>query len=460
MADFDNIQDLISKIEKERLELYKKQGYTNGKSVAKVDNHTKSIVKPVQKKEEVKPKKTESKPVKVVKAEKPKTEKVKKTEDKPIKVVKVKKPEEKKPEVKKEEKKVEKPVKAKIVKEKKPKTRKKLKISKKAIPIFVVIALSGFLVYKSGLIQNAITKLTTTKYVKENPGVTDETLIEHDYSDIEQPSIEEPIEEPEYIEYISGELLDSGYDFNKDITPSYLKSLNPTLSETTAWIEIPGTKINYPFVFPSVDNINKVEGLRDSISTSVYDDYEYMNMYYLKHTMNDTKSDWGTLYQDVYTEPLNQHSNELSDMSVIYGHHMMDGSMFTGLDRWKKDSDGKYGNEHPFGVIYTDDGLCYKLTFITSRVVSGDDYTNINPGNFNSVEDKQAFIDEVIAQAKKDGNFTLDEYIVDEDTKFMSLVTCSYRQQNDRYVLIGVLEKQAIKDINIDGYEIGKKKER
>ena len=457
MANNGSVQDIIAQMDLERNELYKKYGYTNGSKVVKAEKpkRTPKVEKPVKK---------EEKPIKPTTT---KTE-VKKKEE-PVKVVKSKKVEKPiKPEVKKEEKPIKVKKARKVVKKaekkKTTKPRKNLKVFKKAMPVFIALAAGGAFIIASGVIQNSIDKYREKQYLNAQKTLSAEESLRNSTGYVNYNYQEEPELQPVVIEddteYISGEFIDNGYKFNESLTPEYLKGINPTLSSTTAWIEIPGTKIDYPFVLPSTANIDKVEGLRDSVNRSEYNETDYMNMYFLKHTINDAKSDWGTLYQDIYTQPLNQHSDKLSDMSVIYGHHMQDGSMFTGLDKWKKDKDGTYGAEHPYGVIYTDDGLCYKLTFITSRVVSGNDSSNIHSGDFKSVEDKQAFIDEAIAQAKRDGNFTLDGYTVDEDTKFMSLVTCSYRQQNDRYVLIGVLEKAAIKDITIDGYEIGKKKER
>lgn len=331
---------------------------------------------------------------------------------------------------------------------------------------------AGVITYKSGVIQHSIierneksaefnhkmaenSKKEHKNYMPETSENIEIDIKEQQTSEEDVPFVDGPAPS---VEYISDELLQSGYNF-KDITPEYLKSINPELSKTTAWIEVPGTKINNVFVFPNVDAIDSKPGLIDDIEKSKYDKYEYFNNYYLKHDLAGNETEWGTLYQDVYSVPLNNHTSELADMNIIYGHHMQDGSMFTGLDKWKKDKDGSYNAEHPFGVIYTDDGLCYKLTFVTSMVINGDE-DQLYAGNFADPSQKQAYINSIIEKAKKDGIFTLDEYNINEDTKFMSLVTCSYARKNDRYVLIGVLEKQAIRDIELDGYEIRKEKER
>ena len=433
MTELDEVSKILSDIDADYLEIMKKHGSAK-KRTENIQPVKTKTVEPVKKeaKESIKPiTKTEVKTAK------------KENAAKPVKVKKARK----------------------AKKEKANKDRKNLKFAKNAAAVIATLVLGGGFIFASGVVQNAIEKHREEKFLSDQKVLSSsESLANrntHRGANVEVEGLDtEEVTEPEDVEYISGELFENGYNFNQDITPGYLKRVNPGLSTTTSYLEIPGTKINYEFVFPNTEYIDWFPGLREEINKSGYTDTEYMNMYYLHHSMDDMETEWGTLYQDIYTQPLNQHSDKLSDMSVIYGHHMKDKSMLTGLDNWKKDKDGIYGSEHPFGVIYTDDGLCYKLTFITSRVVSGNDAYSIHAGDFNSVEEKQAFINEVIAQAQREGNFTLDSYDVDENTKFMSLVTCSYEEPNNRYVLIGVLEKAAIKDIYIDGYEIGKEKER
>ena len=361
-----------------------------------------------------------------------------------------------------------KPVKAKKKFNKKKKEKKaKVKRARKVRAGVIIFAIAGLIgtALLTGLPQKGY-QLLEQKRIERNlekkkMPTPMETLNNVQNNNDEQVSVI-PQEEPqEYIEYISGELIDSDYKFDEGITPEYLKSINPTLSANTAWIEIPGTKIDYQVVLPSTENIDKVPGLREAINKSGMDEETYMNNYYLKHTVAGTSSDWGTLYMDIDNEPLDQHTVLLDDVSAIYGHHMMDGSMFTGLDKYKKDKTGSYYAEHPFGVIYTDDGMCYKMNYIGCVVVSGNDSNNIKVGNFNNIYEKQQFIDNFLAMAKEQGYYTAYDHIdVTEDTKFLETITCSYAHDNDRLVPLWQLEKCAIKDINLPGYEVGKGKGR
>ena len=78
--------------------------------------------------------------------------------------------------------------------------------------------------------------------------------------------------------------------------------------ELVGWITVPDTKISYPVVqSPSRPD------------------------YYLNHTFEGKWSAWGAIYVreacDVFKP---------SDNITLYGHHMKDGSMFSGLDKYKK----------------------------------------------------------------------------------------------------------------------------
>lgn len=78
--------------------------------------------------------------------------------------------------------------------------------------------------------------------------------------------------------------------------------------ELVGWITVPDTKISYPV-----------------LQSPTRPDY------YLDHTFEGKKSAWGAIYIreacDVFKP---------SDNITLYGHHMKDGSMFAGLDGYKR----------------------------------------------------------------------------------------------------------------------------
>ena len=86
-------------------------------------------------------------------------------------------------------------------------------------------------------------------------------------------------------------------------------------SEFYAWLYSEGTVINYP--------VTRGED----------------NRYYLNHLFNKKRNSMGTLFVDAGNAP------DFADRNtIIYGHHMKNGSMFASLVGYKKQS---YYDEHP-----------------------------------------------------------------------------------------------------------------
>ena len=107
--------------------------------------------------------------------------------------------------------------------------------------------------------------------------------------------------------------------------------------QSTSWIYVPGTKIDYPIVIGK-DNI-----------------------FYLDHDVYGNESEAGAIFVN------SANSADMSDdKTIIFGHNMADGSMFSNVHNY---SDQKWGNEHRDLYIYLDNGtrlhyrlLCYLYT--------------------------------------------------------------------------------------------------
>ncbi len=103
---------------------------------------------------------------------------------------------------------------------------------------------------------------------------------------------------------------------------TYLQSVNPQIC---AWIQIPGTMINYPVV-QGTDN-----------------------EYYLTHTADGTVNSNGAIFVDALI------TDGFSDKNVImYGHNMRSGAMFGTLSRYSSSS---YYTSHPYIYLTTPDGM-------------------------------------------------------------------------------------------------------
>ncbi len=103
---------------------------------------------------------------------------------------------------------------------------------------------------------------------------------------------------------------------------SYLTGVN---RDVTAWIQIPGTIINFPVV-QGADNV-----------------------YYLTHTFAGQSISNGAIFMEAAI------SDGFSDKNVIlYGHNMKSGAMFGGLSQYSSKS---YWSQHPYVYITTSDGV-------------------------------------------------------------------------------------------------------
>jgi len=177
-----------------------------------------------------------------------------------------------------------------------------------------------------------------------------------------------------------------------------LTSIN---GDCVAWIYIEGTAVNYPVVQGSD------------------------NSYYLKHLFNGKWNSAGCIFLD------SRVSKDISDRhSIIYGHHMKDGTMFSGLTKYKNQS---YYEEHPEGLLITPD-CTYQIDFFAGYVASVED-----PSwqiGFESDADFESWI----KAARKRSWFTspLSPAVTE---KIITLSTCSYEFENARYVLHGIVRE-------------------
>lgn len=172
--------------------------------------------------------------------------------------------------------------------------------------------------------------------------------------------------------------------------------------DMVGWIEIEGTKLNYP-VLQTPDEKD----------------------FYLHRNFNKETSNHGAIYVqencDVWTP---------SDNVVIYGHNMKDGSMFATLLKYKKQ---EYWQEHRF--IYFNTLLerhTYKIVAVfktTATIGKGFDYHL-----FVEAENEEEF-DAYVDKIKK-----LSYYDTGVDAeygdKLITLSTCEYTLTNGRLVVV------------------------
>lgn len=190
---------------------------------------------------------------------------------------------------------------------------------------------------------------------------------------------------------ISGQAQKDG--FTGDIDFAALRKINP---DVIGWLYYEDSMINYPVVQGE-------------------DNDKYL------HTMFDGNyGDFGTLFADAEAEdPFRQFN------TVVYGHHMKNGSMFAGL---KKLKDQSYCLEHPQLELITPEGKFHLQiwAFLNQPSDSGIYRTNIS--------DKEER-EEYISMVEEYADYMMGLDVKPED-RLVVLSTCAYEYRNARYMVV------------------------
>ena len=168
---------------------------------------------------------------------------------------------------------------------------------------------------------------------------------------------------------------------------SALKEINPDI---IGWIRAEGTNIDYPIA--QTDN----------------------NEYYLSHLYNKDWNSSGTIFADY------RNADNFSDRNtVLYGHHMKNGTMFNALEEYK---DQDFYDVNPTMTLFTPDGD-YIIELICGTV---------EDGNYQFVkfdfDGEESFI-KYIEGFRSRSTFVSDVEIQPGD-RIVSLCTCSYELAN------------------------------
>lgn len=190
------------------------------------------------------------------------------------------------------------------------------------------------------------------------------------------------------------------YKPTKDNKTSYetLTRLNP---DVIGWIDIYGTKIDYPLV-----------QARD-------------NWAYLNQTVSKEYSTGGSIFLDY------RNRRDLTDFNhVIYGHHMAERKMFGDIDRFEQKD---FFDKHRYGVIHRTDLPSLGVDFFAFVKTHGADTLVLTPALQES-QKKQA----LISYVKKNAILQRPMHIGEGD-RLVFLDTCDLSVTNGRYILVGKL---------------------
>lgn len=175
-------------------------------------------------------------------------------------------------------------------------------------------------------------------------------------------------------------------------------------NDLVGWIQIPGTKLNYP-VMQTPDSPD----------------------YYLKRNFQKKKNAHGCIYAKEECDL------SVSDNITLYGHYMNDGSMFAPLGKYKKKS---YWEKHPTIQF---DTLTQRNTYeiFAVLVTTASEGKGFRYHTFIQAESQQEY-DEFVSQCKKLSLY--DTGITPQyGDRLITLSTCEYSRTNGRLVVVARL---------------------
>lgn len=188
---------------------------------------------------------------------------------------------------------------------------------------------------------------------------------------------------------------ENGVDEMAEVDFMALKQIN---SEIIAWLRIPDTKIDFPIMHA-----------RD-------------NKFYLSHDYEKKFAITGGIFLDY-----RNHDDFRDDFSIIYGHRMSSGRMFSDIGKFK---DEKFFNEHPRALLYTPTRN-YVVNIVAFASVEGNDGAIYGFEYYTKEESLERVYENAI---NRRGELAMS------DKKFILLSTCSIEDEGVRDVVLGYLE--------------------
>lgn len=164
------------------------------------------------------------------------------------------------------------------------------------------------------------------------------------------------------------------------------------------WIYAPDSPINYPIV--QTEN----------------------NSDYLRKALDGSYAHGGTVFLDYRCE------GDFSDLnSIIYGHNLLDQTMFGTLERYKKQS---HYDAHPTLYLLTPKGD-YRVDLIAGLDVDAD---SVLYRTDHTTETYREFLREILRQSDFQTVFPTEDI-----PRTLTLSTCAYEYDDARYIVVGVL---------------------
>lgn len=223
-----------------------------------------------------------------------------------------------------------------------------------------------------------------------------------------------------------GIILVSGYKIGKTMWEYHVaKSAYTNISEKTAKVD--------PKQFTGVVDWKALKKVNPDVQGWLYQKGTVINYPVVQGTDNDTylhtrfDKQWsggGTLFVDYRMEKDFRGFN-----SIIYGHHMKDGSMFRSIRGYTKE-DGYY-DKHKTLELATPHGN-YHLVVFSAFITKATDEDTYKM-TYDEAE-KQAYIDR--AWERSELPITRDSVDVTKNDRLVTLSTCAYDYEEARYIVM------------------------
>lgn len=223
-----------------------------------------------------------------------------------------------------------------------------------------------------------------------------------------------------------GIILVSGYKIGKTMWEYQVaKSAYTNISEKTAKVD--------PKQFTGVVDWTALKKVNPDVQGWLYQKGTVINYPVVQGTDNDTylhtrfDKQWsggGTLFVDCRMEKDFKGFN-----SIIYGHHMKDGSMFRSIRGYTKE-DGYY-DKHKTLELATPHGNYHLVVFSAFLTKATDEDTY--KMTYDEAE-KQAYIDR--AWERSELPITRDSVDVTKNDRLVTLSTCAYDYEEARYIVM------------------------
>lgn len=223
-----------------------------------------------------------------------------------------------------------------------------------------------------------------------------------------------------------GIILVSGYKIGKTMWEYQVaKSAYTNISEKTAKVD--------PKQFTGVVDWKALKKVNPDVQGWLYQKDTVINYPVVQGTDNDTylhtrfDKQWsggGTLFVDCRME-----KNFKGFNSIIYGHHMKDGSMFRSIRGYTKE-DGYY-DKHKTLELATPHGN-YHLVVFSAFITKATDEDTYKM-TYDEAE-KQAYIDR--AWERSELPITRDSVDVTKNDRLVTLSTCAYDYEEARYIVM------------------------